>query len=87
MQPFVVDGLPGVSRRDGLVTSSTDRSHKGLPSPNWTAATPSVTVPIVRRPDLPKRAGVPPATTRLVQPGQSLAFFVIMRQRTRGAPL
>jgi hypothetical protein len=31
VQPFVVDGLPGVSRRDGLVTSSTDRSHTGLP--------------------------------------------------------
>jgi len=42
-------------------------------------------VPHARQPDLPKRAGVPPATTWLVQPEWSLACFGIVRQWTRGA--
>ena len=60
---------------------------------DWTVTTPSVTaapdgpesnakepLPHARQPDLPKRAGVPPATTWSVQPEQSLAFFAVFRQ-------
>src|SRR6516165_1164962 len=44
----------------------------------WT--TPSV-IPRARQPDLPKRAEVPPATTWLVQPEQSLSRLAIVCQR------
>ena len=40
-------------------------------------------MPHARQPDLPRRAGVPPATTWSVQPEQSLAFFAVLRHGER----
>src|SRR5262249_53572743 len=94
--PFVADRPPQIEPRDGLLAENADTSHDGLPSsggvdgghafsdyssrqlPESNAKEP---VPRARQPDLPKRAGVPPATTWLVQPEQSLDLFAVVRQQ------
>ena len=93
--PFVADRSPQIEPRDGLLAENADRSHHGLPSsggldgghafgdyssrqlPESNAKEP---VPRARQPDLPKRAGVTPATIWLVQPEQSLSFFTVFHQ-------
>jgi hypothetical protein len=90
-------GWPGWrNEMDCLHSLQTGAIKASLHQVGWTVTTPSVTavpdrpgeqrqepLPCARQPDLPKRAGVPPATTWSVQPEQSLALFAAFRQGER----